>query len=83
MTRARHDCGVPKDPRGPEYGEPSRVERLVTALLVIVIGLAVVAALLAAVTDLGGLVAGIGPPWLTVSVAIAIVVLLLVLVFAG
>ena len=83
MTRPRHDCGVPRDPRGPEYGDPSRVELVATTLLVVVILLGVATAVLAAVTDLGGLVAGLGPPWLTLPVAVAIVILLVVLFSAG
>jgi hypothetical protein len=83
VTRARHDCDVPRDPRGPEYGEPSRVERVATTLLVVVIAIGVVTAVLAAVTDLGGLVSGLGPPWLTLPIAVAILILLVVLISVG
>ena len=74
---------MPRDPRGPEYGDPSRLERVATALLVIVILLGVATAVVAAVSDLGGFVTGLGPPWLTVPVALAIVILLVVLISAG
>jgi hypothetical protein len=83
VTRPRHDCGVPRDPRGPEYGDPSRVERVATALLVVVILLGVATAVLAAVTALGGLVAALGPPWLTLPIAIALLILLVVLISVG
>ena len=68
---------------GPEYGEPSRVERVATTLLVLVLVLGVATAVLAAVTDIGGLVSGLGPPWLTLPIAIAILLLLVVLISVG
>ena len=79
----RDDARVPRDPRGPEYGEPSRVERVATTLLVLVLVLGVATAVLAAVTDIGGLVSGLGPPWLTLPIAIAILILLVVLISVG
>jgi len=82
-ARRRDHAGLPRDPRGPEYGDPSRIERVATALLVIVILLGVATAVLAAVTDLGGFVAGLGPPWLTLPLAVAIVILLVVLISVG
>jgi fatty acid desaturase len=79
----RDHARVPRDPRGPEYGEPSRAERVATTLLVLVLVLGVATAVLAAVTDLGGLLSGLGPPWLTLPIAVIILILLMVLISVG
>jgi hypothetical protein len=75
---ARHHAPVPRDPRGPEYGAPSRLERVVTSLLAVgaVVGLALVG--LSLVADVAGLLGALGPPWLVIAVASAIVVVVLV-----